>query len=372
MENPHLVCEISRHQPQQLRGQGNFRHQQQGAFPPLQAGTDQLDIHGGFSRAGHPLQQGNPGLFRLHLGQKALITSLLLRVQHQRPVENRRTDLPAAQHRPVRQGQISQLFQPVHRTHSRSGVVAQFFYRRGTQAAKQLQHRFLHGRRLGSAGGVGHSLLRRNRQGGNLLGFISQTAKIVRLSGNPFFPGQISQNGFQFLLRKGPFQGSGFRLSSRLFQQFQNLPGAFLANHGLLPGPVLRQTHRHPLPEPHAPGQHGPNGVVKGAEIPFPKKSRQPELPVGKDGLRVQKSGHFLQFPVVSGGNSQNHPFSGSVPPAKGQLNPLSRLNGHSLRNPVGIGLVYGKRSRGHGNLDNHPHPLAFLRKFRISSCKCP
>ena len=84
VQHRNLSPKIGRKDSQQLGRQGNFRNQEHGAFPILQAGLNQPDIHAGFSGAGNPIKQGNARLFLRHLGSQSFKAGLLLLIQHQR------------------------------------------------------------------------------------------------------------------------------------------------------------------------------------------------------------------------------------------------------------------------------------------------
>ena len=209
------VAKMRRQNPQKLRGQGDFRHQQHGAFPSGNTRLNQTDIHRGFARTGNAVEQRHTGLRLLHLVLQSFKAGLLLRVQHQRSIQPGRAYLPAAQYRTLRQGQKAQPFQPVYRCRGSACKIAQVLHRHTAHAAQKLQHLFLHGSRFGAAGSKRHGFLRRNRKGSDFLGFIVGFPQIVRLCRHPFFPGQVGQNfGKGVLLRNEITQSIGFRLTA--------------------------------------------------------------------------------------------------------------------------------------------------------------
>ena len=53
---------------EQLRGQGDLRHQEHGGAALVQRFLDERDVDGGLAAAGHAVEQGRAGLFALHLG----------------------------------------------------------------------------------------------------------------------------------------------------------------------------------------------------------------------------------------------------------------------------------------------------------------
>ena len=53
---------------EQLRGQGDLRHQKHGGAALVQRSLDERDVDGGLAAAGHAVEQGRAGLFALHLG----------------------------------------------------------------------------------------------------------------------------------------------------------------------------------------------------------------------------------------------------------------------------------------------------------------
>lgn len=85
MQRRGAAAKMGVHQPDQLRGQRDLRHQQQGGPSPLQALGDQLQIDGGLSAARHAVKQRGTGPLSGPLGQKRVENLLLLPGQDDRP-----------------------------------------------------------------------------------------------------------------------------------------------------------------------------------------------------------------------------------------------------------------------------------------------
>ena len=62
------LAEVRGHAAEQLRGQGDLRHQEHGGAALVQRFLDERDVDGGLAAAGHAVEQGRAGLFALHLG----------------------------------------------------------------------------------------------------------------------------------------------------------------------------------------------------------------------------------------------------------------------------------------------------------------
>ena len=102
MQHRHRIAEMSSHDPQKLRGQGDFGYQQHGTLAVIQTGADQFDINRRFARAGHTVQQCRTGCCFLPLGIETLKDRLLCFIQHQRAIQSGRFDFSAPQNRPLR------------------------------------------------------------------------------------------------------------------------------------------------------------------------------------------------------------------------------------------------------------------------------
>ena len=275
MKHRHLIAKVGCHQPQQLGGQGDFRHQQQRAFPLFQAFPDQPDVHAGFPGAGDAVQQRHTGMFSLHPLPQSLKAAFLLLVQHQGPLQGGGDDLPAAQNRPVGEVYITLFLQPPHHGGGGPRKIAQLLDADLAQIAQHFQHGALFGRSLGILPG----LLSGGGEGGDLLGFVPAPAEILRLSGDPFLPREIPEG----ILQGFPRQSQGLQLrllgpAAQLLHQAQNLGSAGFADGFFLPLPVFGEGIHRLGVKPQSRGQDGPAGVVKGAEIPLPEESRQPQL----------------------------------------------------------------------------------------------
>ena len=193
VEQCHLVPEIGRQDAQKLRRQGDLRNQEHSTSPLLQDVFDELQVDRGLAGAGDTVKKCHAGLFLIGLIPQAVKGGLLLLVQDQGAIQLRRDDLPAAEHGPIAQGQVAQGFQTLHGLGGCAGIVADILHRRAADAAKQLQHRLLHGRALGAAGGEGQGFLRRRGQGRDPLRLIAGSAQEVRFRCDPFFIQQVFQ-----------------------------------------------------------------------------------------------------------------------------------------------------------------------------------
>ena len=366
VQHRHLIAKIGRHQPQQLGRQCNFRHQKQGASARFQAGLDEFDIDGGFAGAGHAPQERDPRIFLRHLPRKSVIAALLIGTEHQRPIQLRRANLPAAKHRPLGQRQVSQLFQPVHRRGGSAGKIAKLLHGHAAYAAHQFQHILLHGSGFWAVGGVLHGFLGGNRQGSDLLRLVIGAAQIFRFGGYPLFPREIRNHaGKGFLVGNQGAQGGFLRLTTQIFQQRKHLRRAVLADGFFLPGAVAGEGNPFPRLKPQPRREHDPEALVKGAEIPLPQKCRQPQLMLRQNRCFVQASLHGFQLFLVAHLHGENHALGALVGAAEGQLHPLTGLQGHSLGDFVGIGLVNGIGRGGNRDFRNHPSPHPFRLRFR-------
>ena len=174
VEHRNPVPKVSGNRRKELGGQCDLRHQKHGTLACLQAILDQFDINRGFSRAGNAVKQRYSRVFLFPLGIQPHKCSVLFCIQNQRPIQLRRFDLPAAKHRPLRQGQISQLFQPVDRCGRCSRKIAKFLDRNTAQAAEQFQHCLLHGSGFGPMGCKFHGFLRRGCQSCDPFRFVAE------------------------------------------------------------------------------------------------------------------------------------------------------------------------------------------------------
>ena len=172
VENSHPLTEPGCQQSQQLRCQGDFRHQQHGTSAGIQALLDQTDVDGGLAGAGDTMQQGDSGLLALHLGFQPLKTAALAFVQHQRALNIGRLDLPAPQNRPFGQLHISLFLQCLEGGHFRAGEIADFLGSHASKRTQQLQHCLLLQGGFGPGRCIGHGLLRRGCQGHDFFGFV--------------------------------------------------------------------------------------------------------------------------------------------------------------------------------------------------------
>ena len=77
MEHGDLLAKMRREPSEQLRREGNLRHEQNRALPLPQGLIDEADIDGGFSAASHAVKKRRPRLFRVHLRKKSVKNRLL-------------------------------------------------------------------------------------------------------------------------------------------------------------------------------------------------------------------------------------------------------------------------------------------------------
>ena len=136
------------------------------------------------------------------------------------------------------------------------------------------------------------------------------------------------------------------RLSAQLLQQRQEGPGILIFHSFLPPAFILRQGESGSGLKPEPGWEHGTDGIVKGAEIPFPQEGRHPQHINRQHRCFIQLLLHRLQALCTALSQFQHHSFTPAVAPAEGNDDPLTGPQFHPLRNGVGIGLVNGKRSR--------------------------
>ena len=366
MEHRHLLPEPGRHQPQQLGRQGDFRHQKNGTFAPLQGLHNQANVDGGLAGARNAVQQRHTGRFLPGLGQKALKALLLFLVEHQGPVHLGRFDLPAAEHFPFGQYHVTQLFQVAHRLGRGPRVIQDVLNTGSAHAAQQLQNAALHGGSLWAAHGKGHSLLGRDCQRRDFFRLVPGLLQELRLGRNPFFPGQKAQHIRPLLaIRDNRVEGRIPARTALIPNGFQHFPGSLLADGSGLPASVRRQGEGLPLPEPKSRRKHSPGPVIKCAEVPLSQKGRQTQLGFAEQRLLVQAAFHSLELFLRAGSHRNHDALRRHVAPAKGDLNPLAWLQGHILRDAVGIELINGIACRRNGNSCNHI-PASCSRRYAL------
>ena len=289
MLNCHLVPKMGRQQTEQLGRQTDFRHHQKSTFAFFQAFVNQFQIDGGLSRTGHAVQQGHAGFFLMHLAIQVIKNLLLFRAEHQRAIQNRRTNFLAAQDLSFRQHQITQFHQSIDGGRCRAGVVAQFLDRDTAQAAHQLQYAALHCRRFRTMGSKFHCFFRRSCQGGNLLRFVLGLAQKACLAGDPLFLQQILQNAAKFLIFRNDAAQSRFLcFTAHIFQTSQHFQGEFPTGGLFFPAYILRQAIGILLLEPQARREHNPNRLIESTEIPLSQKGRQPQHIGRQQGFLIQ------------------------------------------------------------------------------------
>ena len=355
VEHSHAIPEPGSHQAKKLGGQSDFRHQKQGGFPAFQTFLNQADVHQGLAGAGDTVEQCHPGSRLFHLGGKSLIAALLLLIQHQGALNFRGANLPAAQHGSLRKADIAQLLQPLQGRDGGAGIVADVLHRTTAHAAQQFQNAALQGGGFGPGSGELHGLLRRHRQGGHLLGFISDPALKLLLGGDPFFLQQIADGLLEHCPgRHGFFQHRFLRRCAQGFQKLQNGSSPLLADGGRLPAAVLGEGKTGFGVEPHPRRKHGPDGIKKGAEIPLPQEGCQTKLVGREQGLVVQHPLNGFQPFLLPRHNRQDNALGCLVGPPEADLDPVTGLQLHFPGNTVGIGLVNGKNSRRNSNLSDH------------------
>ena len=363
MKYRHGLAKIGGHDAQKLGCQGNFRHQKHGALAVIHTGLDQLDIDRGLARSRNAVKQRCAGVFLFSLTVQAFKSRSLIRVQNQRTVQLCRLDFPAAQHRPFRKGQITQLFQSVDGSGGCTGEVAKLFHRHRTDAAHDFQHRPLHGSGLGPMGSVLHSFLRGSCQSGDPFGLIAQAAQMFRLSRNPLLAQQILHRRVEsFLIGNRLPQLVFFRLTTQIFHQFQNDPDIGIFDGLFLPAVILCQRKSLFGLEPETRRKHHSDRFVKGTKVPLPHESCQTQHHGRDHRLFIQRTFHRLQAVTFSRFHGNDHTFTAAVSPSERYRDPLTGLQHHFFRDPVGIGLINGKSSRGNRDFRNHKAPPSSFR----------
>ena len=149
-------------------------------------------------------------------------------------------------------------------------------------------------------------------------------------------------------------EGLLLRLAPQAFQQPKHGQCPLLADGGSAPAFVPGEGKADLGMEPGPRREHGPNGIIKGAEIPLPEEGGQTKLMGGEHGRIVQKPGHGLELGFVPGLYGQDDALGHFVPPAKGDLHPVAGQKRHICRNSIGIGLVNGENRRRNSNFSDH------------------
>ena len=172
---------------------------------------------------------------------------------------------------------------------------------------------------------------------------------------DPLFPGQVGNGIVERLLIGNQIPQSGFRsLTAQILQKLQQVLSMFFSYGLLFPAAVLCQADSLPGLKPQSCRKHGADGIVKGAEVPLPDESRQPQLPLRQDRCLVQASFDRLQACFLSRFHTQDNALGAFVGTSEGQLDPHARQNRHVLRDTVGIGPVNGKIRRRNSNFPDH------------------
>ena len=366
MEHRHLLPKPGSHQPQQLGRQGDFRHQEDGAFAPLQILHDQANVDRGLAGPRHAIQQRHSRVILPGLAQKALEAVLLLCAEHQGFLYLGRFDLPAAQHFPFGQYHIAQLLQAAHRLGRGSRIIQDILHAGSAHAAQQLQNAALHGGSVWAAHGKGHSLLGRDCQRRDFFRLVPGLLQKLRLGRDPFFPGQKAQHIRPFLaIRDHRAEGRIPAPTAQIPHGFQHFPCPLLADGSGLPASVLGQRKRILLSEPKSRREHGPGPVIKRAKVSLPQEGRQTQLGFAEQRLLVQAAFHGLELFLRAGSHRNYDALRRHIAPSEGDLDPLAGLQGHILRDAVGIELINGIACRRNGNSCNHI-PASCSRRYAL------
>ena len=343
MKHRHLVPKPGGHQSQKLGRQGNFRHQQHRRLAPAQGLFDGFDIDGGLAGTGDSIEKGYPRGLTAHLGFQPLEYRRLLLAQDQGLLDGSGDDLPAPQDLSLGKGQEAPLFQPGHRIHGGSGVIADVLDTGRPHGAQQLQNASLHGGTLGPGGGKGHGLLGGYRQKGNALQFVSALPGEFLLCLDPLFPDKVAKDLSALVLLRDHSAKRRLPAPAALIPKIdQDLLCPLLADGGSFPAPVLGKAHGLLLPKPVSRRKDGPDGIVEGAEVPLPEKGRQPKLGVAQQRLRFQDPFYIFQSLPVPFLQGKDQSLGAGISKAEGHGDPLAQAQGKALGHPVGIGLVHG------------------------------
>ena len=360
MEHRHLVPEVGGKDAQQLGGQGDLRHQEQGGLSPLQGLLDQAQIDLGLSAPRHPVQQGGRRLSRPAQGVQPLKGSLLLLIEDDGAGRFHLRHGGAAEYLLLLQGEDAALLQGLDGGHGGPGEVAQLLGGSRPQLAQQLGHRIAQRRRPAARGDPCHGLLRRHGQHRQFLLFISDAPLGA---GDPLCGPPVNQCPDGAVRVLGPKGGADlFHVapSAPGQQQLRQLLGGFR-----LPGGLEGRRPVHPAPQSDAVPQgivqprreHGLHTVIDGAEVPLPHPQCQLQQLFVQHRLVVQGGNHILQAalrplpaqgqddavrPPVARPKGDQHPHAG--PQAALQL----------LGDPVVIGPVDGVDRLGHRHLGRH------------------
>ena len=123
VEHGDVVSEVGGEHPQQLRGQGDFRHQDQGTLPPLQHLLDEANVHLGLAAARYAVEQGGRGFLLPAQLVQSLKGGLLLVVEHRVWGAGHVPQGDPAEHLLLLQGEHAALFQGAQGGHRGPGEI---------------------------------------------------------------------------------------------------------------------------------------------------------------------------------------------------------------------------------------------------------
>ena len=363
----HLVPKKQPEPAQHLGGQGDLRHQQNGAFALFQGMLDQLDIHLGLAAAGNAEQQR--GLRRSSglQGAKTLKSSLLGSVQLQRL--GRLTFWDGRHSADLRRPglQNSQRHQAAHQRRAHTGEVAHLFFRE----LPRLMHNPEDGLPLfpdGALAQLAQRLLQRQRQADHVDLLFPDALPELLLHRQAARFHQLGKLPFAVLQPGGLGDAGG---SQGLFRLPDSLQDALLF-FGQFFRSGFSQRISLRLAVPNARGKQGVGRLKKGAEIPSAHPQRHGLLRSGEDHLIVKHIGDGLELAGrFRRGQFQNDALGLSVACAEGDDDPLSLPDGvlPGGRHTVIIGTVNGIDRRRHRHPGHHRLPVHGSLPFAVRVC---
>ena len=363
VEDGHLLPEMGGEQPHKLGSQGDLGHQHQGGAAPPERLVDQFQIDLGFSAAGDAVEQSGGGLVLGGQGVEAVKGGLLLVVEHRLGQPLHLLHLHPAVDLPFFQGDDPALDQSAEGGRAGPGEIAQFLGGGFPNGAQQLHHCVLHGGGPPPGGGLIQGLLGRNGQGGHLLGLVPHPPLGAGLQGDdPLVPQQL-EGGIGVLCAEGLPDGGHVGAAAVGKKQLHHLPGVVRPAGGLKGRRPVHSGGNLPLVlesvvQPRR--QHGPGGVIHGAEPPLPHPQSQADgLPVQHRAI-VQHGEHRLEgiaVPVLQG---QHNTLGAAVARPKGDDHPHTgpQYRGQRGGHGVVVGLVDGVGGGLEGDFCYHVRAL--------------
>ena len=278
MQHGDLLSEVGGEQPHKLRGQGDLGHQHQSGSPPPQGFIDQFQVYLGLAAAGDAVEQRGGRLISGSQRVKAVKGGLLLAVEYRLGQLLHALHLYPAVDLPLFQGNDPAFGQGPEGGRAGPGKVAQLLGGSFADDTQQLHHRILQRGGPPPCGSLIQGLLGGHSQGRYLFGLVPHAPGGTGLQGDdPLVPQQL-KGGIGVFGAEGLPNGGHIGAAAVCKEQLHHLPGVVR-----LAGGLKGRLPVHPLG--HLPlvlecivqpcRQHGPGGVVHGAEPPFPHPQGQ-------------------------------------------------------------------------------------------------